>query len=107
MLAKRLAVTLGTALLSLLGALTIIFVLVRLSGDPAELMTPPGAPQEQIAETRQQLGLSDPIVTQYGRFLGDAARGDLGESYYWRTDALGLVRDHLPATLELAFLAAA
>jgi peptide/nickel transport system permease protein len=107
MIGRRLLVALGTALISVVGALTIIFILVRLSGDPAELMAPPGAPQEQIDQTREQLGLSDPIVTQYGRFLGDAARGDLGESYYWRTSALGLVRDHLGATLELAFMSAA
>jgi peptide/nickel transport system permease protein len=107
MIARRVTIAIGTAVISILGALTIIFVLVRLSGDPAELMSPPGAPQEQIDQTRAQLGLDDPLLVQYGRFMKDAVHGDLGESYYWRTDALDLVRDHLGATLELAFLAAA
>jgi peptide/nickel transport system permease protein len=107
MLAKKLAVTIGTALLSLLGALTIIFILVRLSGDPAELMSPPGAPQEQIDQTRAQLGLDKPLIVQYKNFISDALHGDMGESYFWRTDALELVRAHIGPTLALAFAAAA
>jgi ABC-type dipeptide/oligopeptide/nickel transport system permease component len=107
MIAKRITITLATALLSLLGALTIIFILVRLSGDPAELMSPPGAPQSQIDQTRQQLGLDEPLVVQYRTFMSDALHGDMGESYFWRTDALGLVLDHLGPTLALAFAAAA
>jgi peptide/nickel transport system permease protein len=100
-------VTLTTALLSLLGALTIIFVLIRLSGDPAELMSPPEAPQAQIDQTRVQLGLDRPLPVQYGRFIRDAVTGDLGESYYWRTDSLELVRQHIGPTVVLALAAAA
>jgi glutathione transport system permease protein len=107
MLAKRFAVTIATALLSLLGALTIIFVLVRLSGDPAELMSPPGAPQAQIDLTRKQLGLDRPLVVQYGRFLNDAVHGRMGESYFFRTDAIHLVRGHIGPTVVLALCAAA
>src|SRR4029450_4501191 len=66
------------------------------------LMSPPGAPQEQIDATREQLGLSDPLVVQYVRFLGEAARGDFGDSYHWRDDAMTVVLDALPATLLLA-----
>src|SRR3954453_4362941 len=101
MIAKRFAVTIGTALLSLLGALTIIFILVRLSGDPAELMSPPGAPQEQIDQTRAQLGLDEPVIVQYKNFIGDVLHGDMGDPYFWRTDALELVRQHIWPTLPL------
>jgi peptide/nickel transport system permease protein len=104
---RRAAVLIGTALLSILGVLTIVFVLARLSGDPAELMAPPGAPESTIEQTRQSLGLDEPLPQQYLTFIGDAVRGDFGESYYWQTDAMSLVADHLPATLALAGTAAA
>ncbi len=103
---RRAAVLVGSALLSIFGVLTIVFFLTRLSGDPAELMSPPGAPQSTIDETRENLGLDRPLVVQYASFLSDAIRGDFGESYYWQTDAMSLVRSHLGATLALAGTAA-
>jgi peptide/nickel transport system permease protein len=107
MLIRRTALVLGAALVSVVGVLTLVFVLVRFTGDPAELMAPPNAPPEQIAQTRVQLGLDRPLLSQYGRFLADTARGDLGKSYYWRTDARHLVMSHLGPTLALAGSASA
>jgi peptide/nickel transport system permease protein len=98
----RLLARLGAAALSILGAITIVFVLTRLTGDPAELMSPPGAPQSQIDATREQLGLDRPLVIQYVDYLTDALRGDFGESYFWRQDAMEVVLDALPSTLLLA-----
>jgi peptide/nickel transport system permease protein len=104
---RRLLIRLGTGVLSIFGALTLVFILTRLTGDPAELMAPPGAPESQIEQTRVLLGLDQPLPRQYVSFVGDALRGDLGQSYFWRQDALGLVLDALPATMMLALSATA
>jgi peptide/nickel transport system permease protein len=86
----------------LLGVLTIVFVLQRLSGDPTNLLLPIDASQDVRVELRRQLGLDQPLLVQYIRFLGDVAMGDLGDSYRFRQPALGLVLERLPATLLLA-----
>jgi peptide/nickel transport system permease protein len=86
----------------ILGVLTIVFLLQRLSGDPTGLLLPIDAPEEVRAELRRQLGLDRPLLVQYLRFLGEVATGNLGESYRFREPALGLVLDRLPATLLLA-----
>jgi peptide/nickel transport system permease protein len=92
----------GAGLLSILGAITMVFILSRLTGDPAELMSPPGAPQQQIDATRAQLGLDDPLIEQYLRYIGNAIQGDFGQSYFWRDDAMSVVLAALPSTLILA-----
>jgi peptide/nickel transport system permease protein len=99
---RRTLTIIGSAVITILGAITLVFVLVRLTGDPAELMSPPGAPQEQIEQTRQQLGLDAPLPIQYVRFLGEALGGDFGDSYYWHQPALAVVGERLTATLALA-----
>lgn len=102
MITRRIVGIVGSALLTVLGAITLVFVLVRLTGDPAELMSPPGAPPEQIEQTRQQLGLDAPLPVQYVRFLTQAVQGDFGDSYYWHQQALAVVGERLTATLALA-----
>jgi ABC-type dipeptide/oligopeptide/nickel transport system permease component len=57
---------------------------------------------KDVNEFRQRLGFNDPIAVQYGRFLANAVRGDFGESLRYRKDALGLVLERMPATLQLA-----
>jgi peptide/nickel transport system permease protein len=89
-------------LIVLVGVLTIVFVLQRLSGDPTNLLLPIDAPEEVRADLRHQLGLDQPLAVQYVRFLGSVAVGDLGDSYRFRQPALGLVLERLPATLLLA-----
>jgi peptide/nickel transport system permease protein len=84
------------------GVLTIIFVLQHLSGDPTNLLLPVDAPEEVRSELRRQLGLDQPLLQQYVRFLGRVVVGDLGDSYRFRQPALGLVLERLPATLLLA-----
>jgi peptide/nickel transport system permease protein len=86
----------------ILGVLTIVFLLQRLSGDPTNMLLPIDASEQVRAELRRQLGLDQPIVLQYFKFLGNVAVGDLGDSYRFRQPALGLVLDRLPATLLLA-----
>jgi peptide/nickel transport system permease protein len=86
----------------ILGVLTIVFLLQRLSGDPTNMLLPIDASEQVRAELRRQLGLHKPILLQYLTFLGNVAVGDLGDSYRFRQPALGLVLDRLPATLLLA-----
>jgi peptide/nickel transport system permease protein len=86
----------------LLGVLTIVFVLQRLSGDPTNLLLPLDAPESVRVELRRQLGLDQPLIAQYVRFLANVAAGDLGDSYRFRQPALGLVLERFPATLLLA-----
>jgi peptide/nickel transport system permease protein len=64
-------------------------------------MLRPEATEEQRQSLRERLGLDDPILVQFGRFLGGVVRGDFGESIWQRVPALPIVLDRLPATLYL------
>lgn len=87
----------------LFGVTLIIFVVLRVSGDPVTLMLPEDAPREQIEQLRRHLGLDRPILEQYGIFIRNLAQGDLGESIRYRGQpALPIVLERLPATLQLA-----
>ncbi len=83
------------------GILTVVFVLIRLSGDPITLFITEETPPEQIERIRQSLGLDRPLIAQYLSFVVQAARGDFGESLRFRQPAMSLVFDRLPASLEL------
>jgi ABC-type dipeptide/oligopeptide/nickel transport system permease component len=98
-------------LIQLLPVLWLISVIVFavmhvLPGDPAELMlqgAEGGATTPQrLAEIRQEMGLDDPLLVQYGRFLGNALLGDLGTSIRFRTPVVGLILERFWYTLELA-----
>jgi len=97
-LLARLVQTLLVVFLSL----TVVFGLVRLTGDPVLLFMPTDIQAKDVDEFRQRLGLNDPLALQYARFLGSALRGDFGESLRYKRPAMGLVLDRLPATLLLA-----
>lgn len=75
--------------------------MTHLVGDPADLMLRPEATEEQRQALRERLGLNDPILVQFGRFISGAVRGDFGESIWQRVPALPIVLDRLPATLYL------
>ena len=89
-------------LVVLLGVTAIVFGVVFISGDPVTLMLPPDATEQDAQVLRQQLGLNDPIYVQYGRFLGGLVHGDFGESLRFRSPALPLLLERLPASAELA-----
>src|SRR5262249_11419658 len=84
---------------------TVVFVVMRLSGDPVPLPLPPDAPTSEILRVRHDLGLDQPLPVQYGVFLGNALRGDFGRSIHFREPAFEVVRGYLGATLELGFTA--
>src|SRR5712691_13502609 len=80
---------------------TVVFVVMRLSGDPVPLLLPPDAPRSEIFRVRTELGLDRSLPVQYATFLGNVARGDFGRSIHFKTPAFTVVRDYLPATIEL------
>ena len=84
----------------------IAFSLFNYVGDPINNMVGQDTTLEQRAELRERLGLNDPFIVQYGRFLANAARGDFGISYRHRRPVSQLIAERLPATLELSFVAA-
>jgi ABC-type dipeptide/oligopeptide/nickel transport system permease component len=88
-----------------LGVATLVFLLVRMSGDPVLAMVGDKASPERVAELRDKLGLDRSLPAQYAAFLGEIATGDLGESYRTQRPVLEDLRDYFPATLELALLA--
>ncbi|GGG24398.1 glutathione ABC transporter permease [Lysinibacillus alkalisoli] len=83
-------------------ALTVVFFLIRLSGDPVALFLPPDTSREQIEEYREVLGFNRPLYEQYGEFMGNAVKGDFGTSLKTNEDALTMVLERLPATVQLA-----
>lgn len=95
--AKRL----GMALLLLLGVYSVVFVIVRFSGDPARLYLPVEASERQIADLRESMGLDQPIAVQYVRAVGRLLRGDLGYSFGYGAKALDVIKGPLGATLIL------
>lgn len=92
----------GQAVLAVFGVLTIVFFIMRLSGDPTLLLVPEGATAEQIAQLRHELGFDRPMLIQYGAYLADLARFDLGESLVQREPVAGIVAERLPYTAALA-----
>jgi peptide/nickel transport system permease protein len=80
----------------------VVFGFLHLAGDPAKVLLPPEASKEAVAELRQSLGLDDPFFAQYGRFLGNALRGEFGDSFIIRDKALLILLERAPATIELA-----
>ncbi|MGP4066168.1 ABC transporter permease [Oceanobacillus sp. M65] len=86
-------------------ALTVVFFLIRISGDPTTLFLPPDAPKDQIEEYKELLGYNRPLIVQYGDFMFHAVQGDFGESLRSQEDALGIVLSRIPATFQLAISA--
>lgn len=80
----------------------VVFAMTFLSGDPAVLMLPPESSPEEVARFRHAYGFDDPLPVQYGRFLGNALRGDFGKSIRYNQPAMDLVLERLPATLQLS-----
>lgn len=86
-------------------ALTAVFFMLRLSGDPVLLLAPMDTTRADLAEIRERMGFNDPLAVQYGRFMGDALQGDFGDSSRERRPATEVVIERLPATLQLGVAA--
>ena len=90
---------------SLIGVVIVTFLLTRaLPGDPAAYFAGPAATKEAIEQIRVTLGLDKPLITQFGRYVGDLARGDLGTSLTTGQPVVRDIRTRLPASAELTLL---
>lgn len=100
---------------SIIGAVVVLLVMSLIvfglqsiiPADPARAIAGPSAPPETVEAMREQLGLDDPAVVQYGRFLLRLAHADLGTSVRTRRPVADDIRQYLPATLELGLTAIA
>jgi ABC-type dipeptide/oligopeptide/nickel transport system permease component len=99
------ATRLARALVAVWLVSTVVFVVMRLSGDPVPLLLPPDAPRSEYARVARELGTDRPLPVQYGVFLGNALRGDFGRSIHFREPAARVVVGYLPATAELGLTA--
>ena len=99
---KHIAARLAQAVLAVFGVLTIVFFVMRLSGDPTLLLVPEGATAEQIAALRHELGFDRPMLVQYAAYIADLTRFDLGESLVQRAPVFGIVAERIPYTVALA-----
>ena len=91
---------------TLVGVSILVFVILRvIPGDPAKMLLPEGAPQSAVDELNRHLGLREPVWIQYGLFLRSVARGDFGQSFQYRSPALQVVMERLPATIQLTLTA--
>jgi peptide/nickel transport system permease protein len=101
LLAKRIV----TSLVVLIGVSILIFAIARvIPGDPARIALGPNATAEAVAALRAKLHLNDGFLAQYGYFISDLVRGDLGISLYTNRPVTQDIADFLPATLELVFV---
>lgn len=89
------------------GVATLVFIIMRLlPGDPAALMLAEGGGSaEAIVELRAELGLDAPLIVQYGRYLLNLLRCDLGTSLFTHRPVVTTIIEQLPSTIELALAA--
>jgi peptide/nickel transport system permease protein len=108
MSARVLGGRLALALLSLWGVSVLCFLILRmLPGDPALLMAPVGSTAQDLERIRREFGLTGSSWQQYGAFFAGLLRGHFGKSLWLQQDALRVILERLPATLELALAALA
>ncbi len=94
------------SLLVILVVALVAFGLFRYVGDPINNMVGQDTSEVDRAALRQRLGLDDPVLVQFARFVGNAARGEFGLSFRQGRKVSTLIAERLPATLELSFVAA-
>jgi peptide/nickel transport system permease protein len=91
--------------IALLGLLVAVFFLTRMTGDPAALYLPAEATAEQRAAYAEQMGYSDPIPVQFGRYVWDLLHLDFGVSMRQQRSAMAAVFEAIPTTALLSSLA--
>jgi peptide/nickel transport system permease protein len=103
-IARRLLLTIPV----LLGVATLVFSLIHLvPGDPVQAMLGDSATPQDVADVRARLGLDKPLPVQYGAFLKNVSRGNLGISLRTNQPVTAAIAERMPATFELAFAAMA
>ena len=89
------------ALLVAATVMTLAFILTRLSGDLAISIAGPNATAADIEAVRKAYGLDRPVLNQFFDWVGRAATGDLGKSYFFQTNVSTLIAERMPVTLTL------
>ncbi|GAA0527528.1 ABC transporter permease [Saccharopolyspora thermophila] len=103
---RYLARRIGQSVLTIFLTVSAVFVLVRLApGDPAAAYAGPTATSEDLARVREQFGLDEPVLVQYGAFLRGLLGGDAGTSYSFHAPALDVVLGRVPYTMTLTVAA--
>jgi ABC-type dipeptide/oligopeptide/nickel transport system permease component len=98
---RRLLLTLPV----LFGVVTLVFSFIHLvPGDPVQIMLGEGAQAADVEQLRHRLGLDQPVLIQYGRYLRDLLSGDLGASFRFGEPVADIILSRYPATLQLAAL---
>ncbi len=87
----------------MIGVTFIVFTMMYFTpGDPARIMLGESAPEHEVVKLREELGLSDPYIVQFGRYVFNAVRGDIGRSYATKRPVMNEILSRFPATLKLA-----
>ena len=98
-LVKRILATIPVLLI----VAVLVFLLLRLTpGDPAAIIAGDAASPENVAKIRENLGLSKPLITQFGIWFGHLMAGDLGESYFYKMQVSTLIGQRIEPTLALS-----
>ena len=99
-LVKRIAATIPVLFI----VAVLVFLLLRLTpGDPAAIIAGDAASPENVAKIRENLGLSKPLIVQFGIWFGNVLAGDLGESYFFKVKVATLIMQRIEPTLALSF----
>ena len=99
-LVKRIAATVPVLFI----VAVLVFLLLRLTpGDPAAIIAGDAASPENVAKIRENLGLSKPLIVQFGIWFGNVLAGDLGESYFFKVKVAALIMQRIEPTLALSF----
>lgn len=96
---------LGQSILLVLGVIILVFFMVRVTGDPARLMMPREASAEDLEAFRENMGFNRPLIVQFWDYFTGAIVGDFGDSLHFKSAAMPMVLERLPATLQLAGVA--
>lgn len=80
----------------------IFFAMNMTGGDPARTLAPDNATEAQIEQLREEMGLNDPLLLRYVKYMGGMLKGDLGTSYVTKKDVYKTFMERLPATIQLA-----
>ena len=81
----------------------VFFIMDMAPGDAVDLMAPEGATAEDLDAIRHELGLDQPVVIRYVKYMGGMLHGDMGVSYVSKTDVFDTYMEKLPATIKLSF----
>ncbi|MDO5703578.1 MAG: ABC transporter permease [Paracoccus sp. (in: a-proteobacteria)] len=93
------------AIFVMLAVAFLAFAIFRVAGDPVEMMANEQMTQADRDALRERMGLNDPMLVQYARFVANAATGDFGMSWRNGQEVIGLIADRFPATMELVLMA--